>query len=506
MTTSFFLFSDIKPTDEFTANHTWVVRGKKEDIQNISTDLEMTEVQPGFYQARIGLDNDTTFSEIEAFLKRHKNLKITGFLPYWSRYGIEVYAFYSESGSENALIRFIASSDGHIDCDSRWYYSVDVTSEFDTKSYWLNSGEYDRIHYAFSWKDYWNNFERTDESNIIIPNTVTSIGSSAFEGCTSLQSVTIPNSVTSIGSSAFEGCTSLQSVTIPNSVTSIGYAAFSYCKSLQSIMIPDSVTSIGYAAFLECTSLQGTTYDNAVYLGNKNNPFLFLWKVQSEEISSCIINERTKIVGVYAFAWCTSLQSVTIPDSVTSIGDCAFYGCSSLTSISIPDSVTSIGYEAFYGCSRLTSITIPDGVTSIGFSAFRGCSSLTSIVIPDSVTSIGKEAFEGCENLQSICSPKLSMETWASSELKRAATLGYLQKREIFLDTDIAAAYKKYAVGQRKKLIPVIFKNDEVAALAFYAEEKKITAKNFEEEYLNPAQAADARECVAYLLDWQNKK
>ena len=101
-------------------------------------------------------------------------------------------------------------------------------------------------------------------------------------------------------------------------------------------------------------------------------------------------------IGFIAFSGCSSLTSITIPNSVTSIRAMAFYGCSSLTSITIPDSVTSIEYDAFYGCSSLTSITIPENVTSIGFRAFNGCSSLTSITIPENVTSIGYNAFLYC--------------------------------------------------------------------------------------------------------------
>jgi hypothetical protein len=103
---------------------------------------------------------------------------------------------------------------------------------------------------------------------------------------------------------------------------------------------------------------------------------------------------------------CTSLISITLPESLTKIGSYAFYKCSSLISIDIPEGVTSIGYEAFYGCSSLTSINIPDGVTSIGFAAFYGCSSLTSINIPESVTSIRYEAFYGCSSLTSINIPE----------------------------------------------------------------------------------------------------
>ncbi len=104
-------------------------------------------------------------------------------------------------------------------------------------------------------------------------------------------------------------------------------------------------------------------------------------------------------IGDYAFAYCDSLTSVTIPDSVTTIGERAFYSCNSLTSITIGDSVTTIGYDAFAYCYSLTSVTIPDSVTTIGDWAFVCCRSLTSITIPNSVTTIGSGAFGECYNL-----------------------------------------------------------------------------------------------------------
>ena len=213
--------------------------------------------------------------------------------------------------------------------------------------------------------------------SIIIESCVSSIGSYAFSGCTSLASVTIAGTVTSIGNYAFSGCTSLTSVTIPNSVTSIGSYVFSGCTSLTSVTIPNSVTSIGSNAFY-----------NTAYYNDESN-----WNNGALYISDCLINiiddfdsttdytikGGTRIIACSAFGDCTNLTSVTIPDSVKNIGSYAFSDCASLTSITIPDSVTSIGVYAFSDCTSLTSVTIPNSVKSIGSYAFDNCSNLKSV-------------------------------------------------------------------------------------------------------------------------------
>ena len=242
-------------------------------------------------------------------------------------------------------------------------------------------------------------------TGITIPDGVTSIGWGAFRNCTSLNIIMIPDSVTSMGDSAFYGCSSLTSVTIGNGVTSIDNYLFSGCSSLTSITIPNSVTSIDENAFYGCSSLKYNEYDNAYYLGNDSNPYLVLIKARDTSITSCTINENTKIIYYLAFDGCSSLTSLTIGNSVTSIDDGAFRGCSSLTSVTIPNSVTSIGDYAFYNCSSLTSVTIGNSVTSIGSEAFRNCSSLTSITIPDGVTRIENNTFYGCSSLTSVTIP-----------------------------------------------------------------------------------------------------
>ncbi len=238
-----------------------------------------------------------------------------------------------------------------------------------------------------------------------IPGSVTTIGGSAFSGCSELTSIIIPDSVTTISNDSFAWCRELTSVDIPDSVTEIGNSAFYCCTGLTSIHIPDSVTTIGPSAFLGCTGLTSvdigdsmTTIGWGAFLGctgltsiivGANNPNY------SSKDGVLFNKDQTELIQ-YALG---KSGSYTIPDSVTEIGQYAFYGCTGLTSVDIPNSVTTIGEEAFSDCTGLTSVDIPDSVTAIGWGAFSDCTGLTSITIPDSVTEIDDYAFSGCYNL-----------------------------------------------------------------------------------------------------------
>lgn len=271
-----------------------------------------------------------------------------------------------------------------------------------------------------------------------IPNTVTSIGSSAFLG-SGLTSITLPASVASIGDIAFYNSSSLASVTVyATTPPTLGISAFENCKgSLKIYVFSDLVDTYKGAWSAYSGKITAMTNPNGtcgvapnasdvrwVLTGTSPNYTLTIMKVGSsgamEEfsgpnfqpwkdyrtfITSVVIEDGVTSIGDYAFDGCTGLTSVTIGSGVTTIGDYAFLGCNnaSLTSITIPASVTSIGQEAFEDCTNLATVTFASGsqLTTIGGAAFNS-TSLESITIPAGVTTIESSTFGLCSSLGTV--------------------------------------------------------------------------------------------------------
>lgn len=272
--------------------------------------------------------------------------------------------------------------------------------------------------------------------SVEIPNGVTIIGSSAFSGCDNLINVTIPSTLTTIEDDAFFACKNLYEIMLPEGVRTIGKNAFFACENLHNVVIPTSIEVVGADAFQGCDNLRYNVVEDAKYIGNINNPYVYLDGIASDGLKEVKIAEGCQIIATTAFQDCKELNHVEFPQSIISIGEYAFVRCSKLENITIADNVKFIGNCAFYACQKLKNITVseknsfykavdgilyskdekkvliypqgktensyvmPEGVISVENNAFDGCKNLKVIKFCNEIKSIGEKAFHGCSGLE----------------------------------------------------------------------------------------------------------
>ena len=275
--------------------------------------------------------------------------------------------------------------------------------------------------------------QSTDIRSVKLPSTIISIGSVAFAD-NNLVSCNIPASVKYIAhNNPWRGCFHIMNMDIQskNFIIKDGILYSSDFRIVYGAIYWKSVFNIDNRSKKICANAFGSIFYNKNELKSigLSNIEYFCKEAFSEcySLQSVTIPNSVTSIGDGVFSGCYSLQSITIPNSVTSIGDNAFFLCESLQSVTIPNSVTSIGDNAFFLCESLQSVTIPNSVRNIGNNAFSDCKSLQSITIPNSVTSIGDEAFYSCESLQSITIPNsvtsIGDEAFCSCESLQSVTI-----------------------------------------------------------------------------------
>ena len=270
--------------------------------------------------------------------------------------------------------------------------------------------------------------DQTEITSVTLPNSIIQIGESCFME-SGLQSITLPESITTLPDYCFQYCESLKSITLPESLTKLGADCFSYCKVLEEITLPEGVKEVGDYCFYRCLGLKSVTLPENVKIGRRC--FMYCIRIESLRLPS------GTVLGGDSFGSCYALKTLTVDEGVTELAD--FIECTSLESVTLPGSITSLGYACFTGCSSLKSITLPDGVTELGDNCFSSCRSLESITIPVNVRSLGRLCFSNCASLKSMT---CQWESLDGIETDIDAFSGVNEEAKLYVPAGTAAEYQ----------------------------------------------------------------
>ena len=258
---------------------------------------------------------------------------------------------------------------------------------------------------------------------VVLPETVTYIADGAFYDSDDwaakthfeLQEIVLPQSLKTIGKNAFYNNYYLQKIDIPAGVTEIGAGAFAKCQNLSDITIRGENTLLHGGAFGEKSGYSVGPFAGKLrelhqqWLYDDSASDFFIWQGQLLDYRGTsktpVIPDTVKVIGASAF-WRSDITGVTIPSSVKLIGASAFYECASLTSVEIPGSVERIDNNAFCDCTGMTSVKLNKGLKVIGEGGFNDCDGLTSLVLPEGLTTLEERAFYDCENIERFTFPK----------------------------------------------------------------------------------------------------
>ena len=257
----------------------------------------------------------------------------------------------------------------------------------------------------------------TKTGTFVIPDSVITIGNTAFARCKKLTSISIPKSVITIEDEAFSNCVNLTRILVPDSVTNIGRLAFIGCQKIDHLKLSNSLTAIKSSTFGGCKGLVSITIPNSVASIEKN-AFFACW-----ELKDVVVGSGVKVIDKYAFHRGDELSSIIIDkqnpiyDSrnncnaiIVTATNTLIVGCKNTV---IPKTVTSIGEEAFLHCDGLSEIVIPESVATIECGAFYGCSNLSFITsLATTAPTLGQYVFSEISNKGTLIIPKGSFNEY----------------------------------------------------------------------------------------------
>lgn len=327
---------------------------------------------------------------------------------------------------------------------------------------------------------------------VVIPHGVRVIGRWVFQYNQDVQTVVLPDTVKIIEDGAFMYCSELTDLTWQEGLEVIGEGAFARCSQLRIPPFPDSLREIRTGAFLNCGKILPENIPPSV-----DRAEVFCGCTAMADENGLLIFDNV-LVGIFG-----PQPHRVIPEGVTELMGCAANN-RDLQTLQLPTSLRRIG-SSFGLWSSLVSLTVPDTVTYIG-PGFLNCAwYLRELTLSRHIRYLDGESLTECNELEYLQAPGLSWQAITERELEIPATVGFLCGREKYPQFYQAEPYVRFALNNKRKVLEYFYKKDDIRGVRTYDEMGMITRKNFEKDFLQPAMAAKATGCIAWLLNWKDQ-